>query len=123
MVKNKQGLHIARKIFRVQLVVLLVTAIIVLLSLGANAAMSVILGGLVNVFPNVCFARLLFKEHGAQAAKQIVKNFYKGEAVKMMLTVGLFALTFKYLNVIPLVFFAGFILAQISLWFAQSIVK
>ena len=121
--KNKQGLQIARRIFRVQLVVLLVTASIVLLILGINAAKSVFLGGLVNVFPNVCFARLLFKEHGAQAAKQIAKNFYKGEAVKMVLTVGLFALTFKYLNVIPLVFFSGYILAQITLWFAQCRVK
>lgn len=117
MANNKQGLLIARRLCRVQLVVLFATATFVLLVSGINAATSMILGGLIHILPNEVFARILFNENGAQAAKNIAKNFYRGEAVKLLLTIFLFALVFKYLHVVALIFFAGFILAQMMHWF------
>lgn len=123
MANNKQGLLIARKLCRVQLVVLLATATFVLLISGINAATSMILGGLINILPNEVFARILFKENGAQAAKNIARNFYRGEAVKLLLTICLFALVFNYLHVVASIFFAGFILAQMMHWFVPLLVN
>lgn len=115
---NGYGLQGAVRLFRMQLVIILVISIIVLFVFNAQSAISIVLGGLVSIIPNIYFARMLFKHHGAQAARKIVSGFYKGEAIKMLLTMCLFALVFKNLKVVPLAFFAGFIVAQLLIWFA-----
>ncbi len=115
---NGHGLKGAVRLFRMQWVIIFVISIITLLVSSVQAAVSVLLGGLVSIIPNMYFARMLFKYHGAQAARKIVNSFYKGEAIKMLLTVSLFALVFKSLKVVPLAFFAGFIVAQLLIWFA-----
>ena len=96
----------------------LVLAVIAFIISGNKAAFSVILGGLLSIIPNMYFASVLFKHQGAQAAKQIVNGFYKGEAMKLLLTILLFALVFKYCSVIPLLFFTVYILVQAVLWLA-----
>lgn len=117
--KNKQGMRGAFKFFTAQLGVMLAVSGILWLLLGRNAAVSLLWGGFLSLLPNVYFARVLFRYHGAQAAKKIVTCFYQGELVKLLLTAGLFALTFKFMNnVIPSYLFAGLIGAQLMIWFA-----
>lgn len=86
-----------------------------------QASGSVILGGLISALPTAYFARMTFKYYGACAAKKIVNSFYKGEAMKIMLTVALFALVYKTLPIEPFGFLAGFIAAQMMIWFAPII--
>lgn len=121
VVKNKQGIEGAARLFRAQLIVMFVVSIAAFLVSGLHASISILLGGLVSALPNVYFARMLFRHHGAMAASKIVNSFYKGEAMKMLLTISLFALTFKYLNIVPLVFIVGFIAVQLVFWFAPLI--
>lgn len=119
---NKQGIEGAARLFRAQLLVMLIASIMALCISGFHAALSILLGGLVSALPNVYFARMVFRHHGAQAAQKIVSSFYKGEAMKLLLTIGLFALTFKYLDVAPLAFIVGFIVVQMLFLFAPLIV-
>ena len=89
---------------------------------GATSGYSAALGGLVCVVPNAYFARALFLHGGARAAKQIVNGFYRGEALKLMLSAALFTLVFKCFKVDPPGFFVAYIAAQMMFWFAPLIV-
>jgi len=121
-VKNRQGIKGAQRLLLIQLGVTLLVAVIAEIIGDSTAALSAIAGGLVCVLPNAYFVSKLFKHSGAHSARQIVNGFYKGEAMKLMLSVALFALVFKFLNVNPLVFFVAYITAQMVFWFAPLIV-
>ena len=104
-----------------QLLITLLTALLALANKGTTASLSALLGGLISVIPNAYFATQLFRHHGAQAAKKIVRGFYKGEAAKLFLTMILFALVFKFVHIVPWLFFAVYIAVQMVLWFAPLI--
>ena len=120
---NKQGIQGAKCLFKVQVFVVLAASGVVWLVYGLHSASSMLIGGLVSAVPNLYFARVLFRYHGAQSAKKIVNSFYKAEAIKLLLTFSLFAIIFKFLNIVPLVFFAGFIVAQMMFWFAPLLFR
>ena len=121
IVKNKHGARGARRLLACQLSITVLLAIIAVMLSGTMAAKSALLGGLVSLVPNAYFARKLFRHQGAHAARQIVNSFYKGEANKMFLSIIMFALVFKFFKIIPLVFFAVYIVAQMVFWFAPLI--
>ena len=119
--KNTQGLKKARLMLSYQLAVTLLSTLAALACVGTIAGLSALLGGLVCVIPNAYFARQLFQHHGAQAAKKIVRGFYKGAAAKLILTMILFALVFKFIHIVPWLFFAVYIAVQLVIWFAPLI--
>lgn len=88
---------------------------------GTQAAKSALLGGMVYLIPNALFAIKLFKYQGARAAKQIVNSFYKGEAIKIGLSMLLFTAVFIWVKIIPLAFFSAYILVLMTHWFAPLI--
>lgn len=90
---------------------------LVLLPFGIIAAWSAAAGGIASLLPNAYFAHRAFRFSGARSAQKILRSFYSGEAMKLVLTALIFALTFKYLkplNVAAL--FGGFILVQSVIW-------
>jgi ATP synthase protein I len=121
LVKKHQGMKGAQRLATLQLCLALLLASVALCYSGDKAALSALLGGIVAILPNVFFARKLFQYRGARAAKQIVNNFYKGEALKIILSIILFVLVFRYTNVMPLVFFIVYITVQMMFWFAPLI--
>ena len=121
-VRNQQGMWGARRLLAIQLSVALMIACIAAWVKGSASAYSAALGGMCCVVPNAYFARALFLHGGARAAKQIVNGFYRGEALKLMLSAALFTLVFKCFKVDPLVFFVAYIAAQMVFWFAPLIV-
>ncbi len=122
-VKNKDGLQLARRLRRAQTIVMLMGAVCVGLYAGKLAMMSWFLGCLVFLVPAVIFSSMVFSKHGAQAAKKIAKDFYRGEAVKIVLTCLLFGLVFKIANINPVCFFGGYIAVQMTVWFLPWIVN
>jgi ATP synthase protein I len=120
-VKNKRGYQGAKRLLLCQFLLTASLAVLSLVFMGVVAAQSVLLGGMVSVVPNAYFARKLFQYQGARAARQIVNSFYSGEALKLALTFVLFAIVFKFFKIVPLVFFAAYILAQMVFWFAPLI--
>ena len=121
ILRNRQGLQGAQRLLTCQLSITLLAATVAIVISGATAAISVLLGGGVTIVPNAYFARTMFRYQGARAAKQIVTSFYKGEAMKMVLTIVLFTLVFKFFTIIPVVFFAVYIVVQMTFWFAPLI--
>lgn len=78
-------------------------------------AYSLLIGGLICLIPGTLFARKAFKYRGARSAGLIVKELYKGEAIKLVLMGAGFALSFIYvdpLNAVAL--FSGFVLVHIT---------
>lgn len=110
------------RLWQIQLVAILVFALFCALFFSVKAANSALLGGIICVIPNIYFARKLFKYQGARSAKQIVNSFYKGEAVKIILSVILFTVVFVWVKITPLAFFLAYIMILMTHWFAPLIV-
>ncbi|MGC1181850.1 ATP synthase subunit I [Legionella sp.] len=110
------------RLWLLQLGAVLVFAALCAIVYGVNAASSALLGGMVCVVPNIYFARKLFKYQGARSAKQIVNSFYKGEAVKIILSIALFMAIFVWVKITPLAFFMSYIMILMTHWFTPLII-
>lgn len=113
---GRDRLGVVRAVLLLQLVGCLLLSVLGLF-VGKIAAWSVLAGGLICVIPNAYFAWRAFRYRGARAAREILRSFYQGEAVKFVLTAVLFALVFVWLKPLsPLALFVGFIGTQIFGW-------
>ena len=110
------------RLWLVQLGITLFLTALCAIVFNIKAASSALLGGLVCIIPNAYFASKLFKHQGAHAAKQIVNSFYKGEAVKIILSIFLFTAVFIFFKITPLAFFISYILVLMTHWFAPWII-
>lgn len=119
---KKRKKHGLTRLWLIQLGVVVVFALLCVVFYTSKAAVSVLLGGAVCIIPNIYFASNLFKYHGAKAAKQIVNSFYKGEALKIVMSIFLFTLVFVLCTIDPLVFFAAYIAVQITHWLTPWII-
>lgn len=84
---------------------------------GWQKAFSSALGGLAAFIPNLYFA-LRVAGSAEQDARKILRSFYIGESVKLLLTVALFILIFQIPNIETLPLMAGYIAALSVFWFA-----
>ena len=110
------------RLWLVQLGITMLLAALFAIVFSINAASSALLGGLVCIIPNAYFASRLFKYQGARAAKLIVNSFYKGEALKIFLSIVLFTAVFVLCRITPLAFFTAYILILMTHWFAPWII-
>lgn len=117
----RYGARGVQRLLLIQLSMTAVFALVALLLTGRVGAQSAILGGIVYILPNLCYARKLFQYQGARAAKQIINGFYKGEALKIGLSIVLFTLVFVVFNINPLIFFGAYVGMQMLIWFAPLI--
>ena len=106
---------VVKRLIASQVVVTLVLSLLFTLMSG-KAAYSAMLGGLVAIIPNGVFAYRLFARGGAQAANKIVSALYRGEAIKLLITILLLMLVFRFIPVVALAFFATYILALLVFW-------
>ncbi len=80
-----------------------------------EVGLSLLLGGLISLLPNMYFARQVFRFSGAAAAHRVTQSFYRGELGKFILTGTGFALVFSFVeNLSPPALFAGFGLMLVS---------
>jgi ATP synthase protein I len=96
--------------------------IIALVSLGFvvggwQKAFSSAIGGLAAFIPNLYFA-LRVAGSAEQDARKILRSFYVGESVKLLLTVALFMLIFQIPSIEILPLMAGYVAALSVFWFA-----
>jgi ATP synthase protein I len=87
--------------YKVLLVITIITAaiaIILMLSIDRIAAYSAALGGIACILPNLLFARFAFRYSAAESAGLVMKWFYIGEAIKIIVTVLIFALSLIWLK-------------------------
>jgi ATP synthase protein I len=121
ILKNTSGLLCVQSFLRVGFGVGLLLALLAFLLLGQKEGTSALLACFVSVIPGVFFARHLFKHHGALAAKQIAANFYRGEALKIFVSMVLFTAAFRLFTLDAPIFFAVYILVNGATVFAPLI--
>ncbi|WP_234802469.1 MULTISPECIES: ATP synthase subunit I [Legionella] len=119
--KDKLGISGVKRMLGIQLLTSVLISLVLLLIFGKKEAMSALLGGMVAIVPSALFARKLFQYQGARAARQIVKGFYLGEALKIVSSVILFALVFMLFKIAPLAFFFTYIVVLMNYWLAPLI--
>jgi len=102
----------------VQTIVVFCFSLILFVFQGINSAGSALLGGLVCVLPSTLFAMRLAKHFGAHAVKRFLRDFYIGEAIKLLLTAVLILLVLGFVETHIVAFFLGFIVAEFSFWLA-----
>lgn len=90
---------------------------------GAQYGVSALAGGSVAVLPNFVFATLAFSHSGASSSGKVLKTFYWGEAVKLLLTIALFSLVFINLKVVFMPLFVCYTLALTVHWTAPLYFK
>ncbi|WP_370694262.1 ATP synthase subunit I [Psychrobium sp. 1_MG-2023] len=90
---------------------------------GTKAGYSALCGGIISIVPNFVFASLAFRNAGASAAKEVLTDFFKGEALKLVLVIVLFWVVFKTLDVIYLPLFVTYALAIVLHWLSPLIFK
>lgn len=96
----------------VQVGLLLAFVVVMVVLQGRAAAFSAFLGGFVCILPSFLYIRRVLMVTGAQNAKQICRQFYLGETIKIVLTIALSLLVFRWQGLLPLPYFLGFLVAQ-----------
>lgn len=84
---------------------------------GWQKAFSAAIGGFAAFIPNLYFA-LRVAGSAEQDARKILRSFYVGESVKLLLTVALFMLIFQIPSIEILPLMAGYVAALSVFWFA-----
>lgn len=107
-----------------QLVVAVVVGVVVAVLHSVAAGWSALAGGVICWLPTCWFAWKAFRYRGARAARQIVRSFYTGQAGKMLLTAGLFALAFIWIQpLVPLALFGAYVAVQSVNWVVPLIMS
>ncbi len=105
------------KVLIIQAGMLIAVPAFMLVFFGWLEARSALFGGLIGFVPNLYFAYRISASRG-KSAKQIVRSFYAGESVKIIITAGLFVIVFQIPNILFLPLFAGFLAVLLVFWFA-----
>jgi len=101
-----------------QLAGVVVLACLALILRDERSSLSVLLGGLAYVIPNLVFVWRVFRFVGAQQMTLFVAAFFFGEAMKLVLSAILFLIIVKNLPVSLLSVLVGYIGAIASFWIA-----
>lgn len=86
------------KVIVAQLAASVIIAAIFLIFSGVVTFYSGLIGGLISAIANSFFAKQAFRFGGASNAKLIVRSFMAGEVGKFIIVVGLFALSFAFIE-------------------------
>ena len=104
-----------RKIIVTQFITAVLLAVIGYAAQGLVVAYSLLSGGLICAIPNAYFSVKAFRHRGARAAKKIVRAFYVGEGIKILLTCAGFGLAFVYVKPLSTpALFSGFVVVYLT---------
>ncbi|MGH8551329.1 MAG: ATP synthase subunit I [Methylococcales bacterium] len=105
------------KILAVQASVTIALPALLLVFFGWPEARSGFLGGMTALIPNACLALRIAATKG-KTANEMVRAFYSGESIKIIITAGLFIFVFQLPNILYGPLFAVFIAVIFVFWFA-----
>ena len=84
-VLTHQGRKVAYRLLAIQ-TLLAIMGSLAFMVIDFKSGYSAFIGGMICVMPNLVFAIYAYRFGGARAAKKIASSFYRGEALKIMLT-------------------------------------
>lgn len=102
--------------YQLALLPVLVVAVIavgLLIFVNLKAAYSALLGAIVWLLPNWYFIVKFFGGKSGYSAQQLAGRFYQAEVIKLILSIILFIVIIKYVNVLALFVLSAYILAQV----------
>lgn len=111
-------LFAVRRILYLQALTILVVSSLTLALTGTQGAKSALFGGLIGFLPNAYFAVKFGRLDPRKNAQQVVRSFYFGETIKLIITALLFVLVFQLPGILFMPLFAGFIAVIMVSWFA-----
>ncbi len=120
---TQSGRAYALRYILTQLIIIVCCCVTGYIVEGQNAVVSALSAGIVVLLPNIVFSVKAFQYAGARESKRVVESFNKGVKIKMLLTAILFALSFKYLDIIPAAFFITFSLTMVAPWLTAVVNK
>ncbi|TNE76245.1 MAG: F0F1 ATP synthase subunit I [Gammaproteobacteria bacterium] len=108
------------RIALIQLATLMVATLITL-PIDVTLSSSLMIGGIIHILPHAYFTRWAFRYQGARQAPKILRAIYRGETGKILLTLVLFGLTFKYVEALSLpALFLGYGAMVIVQWLGAA---
>jgi len=113
----------AYKLVLCQLAVAGVITLAFFLAADAAAAKSAFKGGLAAVIPNCVFVFFAFRFSALDDANAVLAAFMRGQSLKLILTAVLLAVVFTQQELVPGVFFTGFLLRLLTQWSAPVFFK
>lgn len=108
----KPGRKLAYQQIGISIFLVSTCAVVTYFCWGLSYAISALTGGAIGIIPNFIFAWKAFRFSGASVSQMVVESFYSGVKLKLVLTALLFALTFKFLTILPIPFFGTFCLVM-----------
>jgi ATP synthase protein I len=117
----RRGKRLALRFAAVQLASTGLAALVFFALVGANAARSAVVGGLIIASGTLVFAWRLFAT--GWPAASAARGFYAGELLKWVWVVGAFALALTRGGMDPLPLLVGLLVSQCGFWVAMGIFK
>jgi ATP synthase protein I len=114
----KSARRVALRMVMRQVVVTVAVAAIFWGLRGQLDAVSALMGGGIGIAASLAMVMFVFRESAQGDPKRIMRNAYKGEVAKIGLTIVLFGVVLKFLEVAALALFLAYIAALMVHWFA-----
>jgi ATP synthase protein I len=118
LTRNQAERRAALRVVGLQGLIALGVAAAVAAIWGLSAGRSALLGGAVGAVATMFFVLALFRYPEGAPAGRVVWGFFFGQALKVVLTVGLLVLAFRSRGVTPLAFLAGYVATYVAYWLA-----
>lgn len=119
---TEKGRNTANQILKVQFLVIVVLTLAFAV-FNFEAGYSAFIGGMICLIPNLVFVIYAYRYGGARAAKKITSSFYRGEALKILLTALMFAVVFIFIPIAIGPLMTTYVLGLSVFWFAPAIIK
>lgn len=115
---NSTGKALAKRFLLTQLILVMIAAALGAVGLSLTHGFGVIAGGAAIIVPTAVFAWRAFAYAGARSAQNIVRSFFAGEALKLLLMAIILAAILGLSGLPVGAVFAGFIVALAVQWLA-----
>ena len=103
-----------------QLAISLVAALICAALGGMRAGLAALAGGGIGVVGSIAQVAVSFRRRAAGDAAAIARGFYRGEALKIAVTVALFICALRRRSMPPGPLFAGYVATFVAYWVALA---
>lgn len=101
-----------------QIAATLMIAVLFLLGSGARAAASALIGGGIGAAASLAMVMIMFRRMSGADPKSVLRSAYRGEAVKLALTVLLIVAALKLVELAVLPFFVAYTATFVVYWIA-----
>lgn len=103
-----------------QAAVTLIVALLIWVMRDSRAALSAAVGGGIGTVASLAMAGLSFGGSAATDPRRAIGAFYRGEAAKIAVVVGLFVLVLRTMRVVPLAMLGAYIATYLVFWLALA---